>query len=239
MALSGFAAKRRTGAGVALLAAECGLYAAFILAGIAGREPFTPLAVRLQYASIALAPVVCALFAGPERDRRDFALLMAALCASVANESGALFFSYGVTPFVAAYGAVQILYLVRHGRGRPPRPIPSLIALALWAAAAAVAAGRGMYPDRTVILAVCAYGFLFTLGLAAVWGRPNPAAARWGLTLFAGCDFCLMLYYAMGRAFFPGMLVWVFFLPGQVLLALSAVRRPDGPDEPNRKRIFL
>jgi hypothetical protein len=117
---------------------------------------------------------------------------------------------------------------MRHGGGRPPGPFPSLIALALGAAAAAAAGGLKLYPDRTVIVAVCVYGFLFTLGLAAVWGRPNPPAARWGLTLFACCDLCLMLYYALGRAYFPGMLVWVFFLPGQALLALSVVRKPNG-----------
>ncbi len=59
----------------------------------------------------------------------------------------------------------------------------------------------------------------------------NVAIPSWPVNVVRGagcsdyfCDVCLALYYALGFAFLPGILVWAFFLPSQILLAVSPIR---------------
>ena len=48
-----------------------------------------------------------------------------------------------------------------------------------------------------------------------------------GLTLFAGCDICVGLFNVLPAAsplYFPASIgMWLFYLPSQVLIALSAL----------------
>lgn len=201
-----------------LLAMESILYIAFIILGFIARRPFTTLTIMLQYASMVLVPVIALVC--NDKHTGDFRLLIAALLLSLANETLMLFGS-SVIFFISVYALVQVLYIFRHGKGRLPRPVLFFIAVPFWAVLAVVALRWDLYPDKAVAAAVCLYGLLFTVGLVVVWKYENTALARWGMTFFACCDVCLMLYYGLDFALVPGILVWFFFLPAQVMLALS------------------
>ncbi len=208
------------------LGVELLLYAAFLTLDILGRSGPD---VWLKYAGVLLCLVFslwCALRGG---DRLVLpALVLTALADSlllVANRSYAL----GVLLFLGA----QSVYLVRlrlaSGRSWWPlrASVPLLVGLAMYGLdqAAPLNLLAGLYFSQLLINAILAG----TLAAA----RSKPAPAKWlvfalGLTLFVGCDLCVGAFNSPelvpdGLYSFARVGMWLFYLPSQVLIALSAL----------------
>lgn len=202
----------------AFLAAEALLYAAFLTEDVLGISAGNTL---LKYAAILLClgfSGLCALRGG---DRLVFpALLLTAL-------ADLLLLVLGRHPALGVFIflLVQTVYLIRLRltSGRvwlfPRVAIPLLI-------------GAVMYELGLVtplnLLAGLYFSQLVT-NTALAW---TLRGKKWrlfalGLTLFVGCDLCVELFNlpALAPALYPFARVgmWLFYLPSQVLIALSAL----------------
>ena len=205
------------------LVLEGAVYAAFLamdLAGLGG------LSIWPKYAGILLCLAFACLAAVRGGDRLiPFALACTALAdlfLLVLNRH------YGVG--VAIFLAVQTLYLIRLRRdGADSAPwlragLALILALAVY--------GLGLLSPLNLL--VCLYFSQLLSNTCLAWtvkGRSQRLFAL-GLTLFVGCDVCVGLFNLSGLVpdalyHFARVGMWLFYLPSQVLIALSAYPREE------------
>ena len=220
--------------------AEAVLYAAFMYIDIAGGD--SSVSENLKYASILL----CALFAvtGAVRIKSAVSVLVAAAFVFTASADFFLLKTSVYLPGVLCFCMVQSLYLaaVLYAGGNRDGILKHLI-LGLPAAAAAVLPGIMLGLGIEELLLLCAagfyaYSFIRNIVLAAMlWKRGNAVGLRAGLftvglIIFALCDINVLLYnlpdYIEIRSGvltfllrFAGDFMWMFYLPGQVMLSFS------------------
>ena len=201
----------------AFLAAEGCCYAAFAVLDLAGRGGLT---IPVKYGGILLCLAFAALCALRGGDRLVPAALALTACADwfllVRNDH----YAAGVALFLC----VQTVYLVRLRRNRAGSACRLRSGLAL-------GAGLGVYAldmaSPLNLLAALYYSQLLS-NTALAWslGRKQRRFAL-GLTLFVGCDTCVGLFNTLPAAspLYPAVsvAVWLFYLPSQVLIALSAL----------------
>ena len=217
---------KRKKCAVAFLAAEGALYAAFLALDLTGRGG---LSVPIKYAGILLclgfSLLACVNWGG---DR----LVPAALALTAGADWFLLVRNDHYALGVALFLGVQTVYYVRLRRAGADSAWPLRSALAL-------GAGLGIYALRMAspvnLLAALYFSQLVSNTLQA-W---RLKGRRWqtfalGLTLFAGCDVCVGLFNALPPDSSPYFAVsvgmWLFYLPSQVLIALSAL-----PEKENAK----
>ena len=129
----------------------------------------------------------------------------------------------GVTVFCFAH----VAYILRALDGKKPR----LYALLPFAGAGLAVAALALIWLDGIYVVTALYGTLFiaNICLSARHIQRNRVLVMAGLLLFAACDICVLLFnlplYTGApeglRMIFP--LIWVFYLPSQTLLAVSAV----------------
>ena len=210
-------------AALLFLVLEGAVYAAFLamdLAGLGG------LSIWPKYAGVLLCVVFacrCALRGG---DRLiPFALACTALAdlfLLVLNR----YYPLGVAIFLV----VQTLYLLRLRRDGADSALWLRAGLALILALAVY--GLGMLSPLNLL--VCLYFSQLLSNTCLAWtvkGRSQRLFAL-GLTLFVGCDVCVGLFNLSGLVpdalyHFARVGMWLFYLPSQVLIALSAYPRKE------------
>ncbi len=205
------------------LVLEGAVYAAFLamdLAGLGG------LSIWPKYAGILLCLAFACLAAVRGGDRLiPFALACTALAdlfLLVLNR----YYPLGVAIFLV----VQTLYLLRLRRdGSDSAPwlragLALILALAVY--------GLGLLSPLNLL--VCLYFSQLLSNTCLAWtvkGRSQRLFAL-GLTLFVGCDVCVGLFNLSGLVpdalyHFARVGMWLFYLPSQVLIALSAYPRKE------------
>lgn len=202
----------------AFLPVEGILYAFFLLLDVTGSSDAT---VPVKYAGILLCLAFALLCAFKGGDRLIPAALALTACADwfllVRNDCYVL----GVALFLC----VQTVYFFRLRRGGAPAAWPLRSGLALGLGLAAYAVGLATPLN---LLAMLYFSQLLS-NTALAWTRKGKGARRFalGLTLFVGCDACVGLFNALppGSALYPAASIgmWLFYLPSQVLIALSAL----------------
>ena len=203
------------------LTTESVLYAAFLFQDLTGLSAGNTL---IKYSSILLCLGFSALCAYRGGERLVFAALVLTSLADWFLLVLGRYPALGVFLFLG----VQMIYLIRlrHALGKGWRllrsPLPFLIGGVMCAVGQATPLNllAGLYFSQLVVNTFLA------------WQLPGR---RWrlfaiGLTLFAGCDLCVGIYHT--PTLFPAPLyafarvgMWLFYLPAQVLIALSA--RPE------------
>ena len=171
------------------------------------------LLARLKWRGDGLVPLALALTAGA-----DWFLL-------VRNDH----YAVGIALFLCVQ-AVYYIRLRRMGAG-PAYPLRAGLALA---------AGLGLYALHMASPVNLLAGLYFSQLLSntvLAWrgkGLPHRIFAA-GLTLFVGCDLCVGLFNALPAAspLYSAVSVgmWFFYLPSQVLIALSALWSKEAPYE--------
>lgn len=195
------------------LAAESALYVWFLLADLFGAD-----SKYVKYTAI----VLCFLFALYLALRGGDRLMAAALGLTVAADTFLLLLEdlYGLG--VALFLLVQILYLfrIRRDTGRQTR---LYLRLALLSVVLCLEYLLALLTPLHILAAV-----YFSAFIGNVIECPRGGLFFWGLLLFLCCDICVGISNA--PALFPvrwerfahiGM--WLFYLPGQVLLVLSGI----------------
>jgi len=204
---------------LAFAAAEAALYAAFLtldLTGWSGPD------VALKYTGILLCLIFSLFCAAKGGDRLvPPALLLTALAdllLLVVNS----FYALGVLIFLGAQSVylIRLRLAARRSWWLLRSVLPLLAALALYALdlASPLNLLAGLYFSQLLINAVLA------------WTLPGR---RWklfvvGLSLFIGCDLCVGAFNSPGLVppglyQFAAVGMWLFYLPSQVLIALSAL----------------
>lgn len=209
------------------LPAEAALYAAFLWLDLV--RPASRWDIPLKYLSILL----CFCFAAVRGRGRDGRLMKLALGFTLLADLFLLVLDRWYLAGVACFCAVQLLYLIRIA-GMRPRRLPLRLALrgALAAAALALAAALGAL-DPLTALSLVYFTQLAVNALESLTLGPGFRGFAVGLFLFLCCDLCVGLQNL--SAWFPaagGPLVdfarvgmWLFYLPSQVLIALSVERK--------------
>ncbi len=201
----------------AFLAAEAALYAAFLALDLTGGGP----TVAVKYGGILL----CVAFALGAAARGGDRLVPLALALTALADWFLLVRDDHYAVGVAVFLCVQTVYLLRLRRDGigTAWPLRAGIALAAW---------LGLWVLRMASPLNLLAGFYFSQLLSntlLAWrghGRRARCFAT-GLTLFVGCDVCVGLFNAglaspaLYRAVSLGM--WFFYLPSQVLIALTAL----------------
>ena len=205
---------------------ETALYAAFLAMDLTGAGPST---VPVKYAGILLC-VCVALYAALRGGDR---LALPALALTALADWFLLVRNDRYAVGVAVFLCVQTVYYLRlrrlgAGSGWPLR------------AALALLAGAGLYALNLAsplnLLAGLYFSQLLSNTLLAwsVKGKHLTLFAL-GLTLFVGCDVCVgltnsgLLPPEVLRFVSVGM--WLFYLPSQVLIALSALPKEDDRED--------
>ena len=194
----------------AFLALEGLLYAAFLTLDLLGRGGETN---GLKYGGILLClafTLLCALRGG---DR----LTAPALALTAAADWFLLVRNDHLMVGVALFLAVQTLYLLRLRRAGAPQALHLRGGLALLA-------GLALYLLNMAtplnLLAGLYFSQLLSNAILAWTTRERLFAA--GLTLFVGCDICVGLFNCRLLVPFTSVGMWLFYLPSQALIALSA-----------------
>ena len=210
----------------AFLGIEGVLYAAFLTLDLTGRgEAFVP----VKYGGVLLCllfALACALRGGDRLVPLALALTAGAdWFLLVRNDSYAL----GVALFLC----VQTVYYLRLRRDGASAAYPLRTGLAL-------AAGLALYALRLASPLNLLAGLYFSQLLSntvLAWtgrGRRRRIFAA-GLTLFVGCDICVGLFNVLPSVspLYPAVSVgmWFFYLPSQVLIALSALPEKEASHE--------
>lgn len=202
------------------LLAEGLIYAAFLTLDLCTRQGD---ALPVKYAGILL----CLLFALLRGSRR----IAAALAFTAAADWFLLIRGDHLIFGVALFLCVQTLYALHLCRnGCAP-------ALRLRAAAALAAAFLVILSGLVTPLNLLALIYFSQLAVnaALAWRQRRLRLFALGLTLFIGCDLCVGLYNVLptDSALFPFASVgmWLFYLPSQVLIALSPLSERSVPRE--------
>lgn len=198
----------------AFLSAEGVIYALFLALDLTGRGGQS---VPLKYAGILL----CLAFSLLGADR----LVPLALALTAGADWFLLVRNDRYLLGIALFLAVQTVYLLRLRRAGADCAWPLRSALAL-------ALGAGVYAlhmASAVNLAAALYFSQLMSNTLLAWtlkGAPRRAFAL-GLTLFVGCDVCVGLFNVLPPGSPPYLAasvgMWLFYLPSQVLIALSAL----------------
>ena len=212
--------KLRTRETVGFLLLEALLYAGFLrfdFLGIDGDSLFS--ATALKYLAICL----CFLTSLHWTWQGGSALQTAALAFTVAADTFLLLLDRWYIVGVGCFCVVQVLYFCRILRRNGGRSLWWLRALLL-----AAALGLLWYLDSFTVLNVLAAVY-FTLFLGNVIQSLNLRGAGLfiaGLLLYLLCDVCVGIvnapqFFAASLRELAALGMWLFYLPGQVLLTLS------------------
>ena len=205
------------------LVLEGALYAAFLamdLAGLGG------LSIWPKYAGILLCLAFACLAAVRGGDR----LIPCALACTALADLFLLVLNRYYPLGVAIFLVVQTLYLLRLRRYGADSALWLRAGLALILALAVY--GLGLLSPLNLL--VCLYFSQLLSNTCLAWtvkGRSQRLFAL-GLTLFVGCDVCVGLFNLSGLVpdalyHFARVGMWLFYLPSQVLIALSAYPRKE------------
>lgn len=202
---------------IGFLAAEGGLYLAFLTLDLLGRTGDT---IGLKYTGILL----CLAFS-----------FFCILCGGDCLVALALLFTAGADWFLLVCGKhlllgitlfliVQALYFLRlHRAGGSHRQFRLRLTLTA-GLPLAPALIQGMNTPLNT-LAMLYFSQLLSNAVLA-WTIPSMRTFALGLTLFVGCDFCVGLFNVADLPptlfFAVSVGMWFFYLPAQTLIALSA-----------------
>lgn len=202
----------------AFLELEAALYAVFLTMDLTGGS-----GDPVKYASIAVCLVFSVLFACRGGSR----LMPAAMALTLGADTFLLLLNDHYGAGVALFCGVQALYLVRICRrngGRTLWPLRLVLVLGAWAGLWAL----GLLSPLNVLAAVYFTNFLLNACQAVPLRSPLFSVGLW---LFLLCDVCVGIRNQ--PELFPGWLaafaqvgMWLFYLPGQVLLVLSGRKEP-------------
>ena len=202
----------------AFLGLEAALYAVFLTLDLTGGS-----GDPVKYASIAVCLVFSVLFACRGGSR----LMPAAMALTLGADTFLLLLNDHYGAGVALFCGVQALYLVRICRrngGRTLWPLRLVLVLGAWAGLWAL----GLLSPLNLLAAVYFTNFLLNACQAVPLHSPLFSVGLW---LFLLCDVCVGIRNQ--PELFPGWLaafaqvgMWLFYLPGQVLLVLSGRKEP-------------
>ena len=202
------------------------IYLVFLALDLTGRGGTS---VPVKYGGVLL----CVLFALVCASRGGDRLVPPALALTAGADWFLLVRNDNYPVGVALFLCVQTVYYLRLRLNGTPAAYPLRAGLAL-------AAGLGLYGLGLASPLNLLAGLYFSQLLSNTVLAWTQKGGRWrifatGLTLFVGCDVCVGLFNALPAAspLYPAVSLgmWLFYLPSQVLIALSALPEKESAYE--------
>ena len=187
----------------------------------------------LKYSAIISCLVICLIAFSRSRERTPL-IQSIVFCVTLGADLFLLFTPYFVTGVFIFLGA-HLCALIRY---KPRWALPAGVSAAAVFALVMYFAPRVLHlnAELTLFAAVClAYAVLIVSVTVSTFHAPQPRVntlfSRVGMCLFLACDVNVALFNAM-PAGHPAhtasiVLMWLFYLPAQTLLALSACKWQD------------
>ena len=203
------------------LIAEAMLYAAFLALDLTGAAP--AVSTGLKFASIVLV----ALAGLTTIKTADGKIVAAALALTAAADVFLLVLDTNYIAGVALFISVQALYTIRLCALSGTNRTLHLTARVMLAGFAAALLGARFGRIEMLAAAYIVWFFMnlaHSIALAAQLRTERTSRFAIGLGLFFLCDVCVGLHNLPQNALsgFAAVAMWAFYLPGQVLIALSA-----------------
>lgn len=202
---------------VGFLTLETVLYLSFMILDLMGNSDHT---IVLKYSGILLCLAFSIWSAVKGGDR----LLPPALLLTAVADSFLLVLNRNYALGVLIFLGAQITYLLLLWRGTGKTLWP--IRLLLPAATITIIAALNLLTPLNILVGL--YFSQLVVNALAAWLMPGK---KWrcfaiGLTLFVGCDLCVGIFnmrgvFPEGLYQFARVGMWLFYLPSQVLIALS------------------
>lgn len=205
--------------------------------------------IYLKYVSVLLCFIMVLLIGNSGRDKKDTKLLQLAFCFTVIADFFMVILDYN-TIGVFLFCFVQATYIVRHSRGAKKKCRLGTIIICIILIASVVKlvisnlniinVSQDGISEKLIIIG-SVYLFLLCCSLSTAWktinGQFYPKYSSFfiaiGMTMFFLCDINVGISVITNDIIVNGaqlgrvsrFLVWVFYLPSQVLLALSGYLR--------------
>lgn len=214
---------------IPLLSVEAGLWLAFLWCDITGFS--IPLSSGLKYAGLLLCLLLAALLRPWWASRRDGIITLCALGLTAVADIFLLFtglFGAGVAVFCCAH----LAWLLRYRR---KAYTPAAVCAVVAAGASLVLYLLGLHNESLLLLCALYAALILSVtvfAFRASLGRPARILVRVGMVLFLLCDVNVVLFntLAPGPLFqAAAVLMWFFYLPAQLLLALSCIGPSPSP----------
>lgn len=213
----------------ALLMLEAALYITFLAFDLFFAK-WRLVSSILKYAGILLCPAIAVLLRRNAWDRQDSICLLCALVFTCAADLFLLLINKPVSG-ILLFCTAHLFYIRRYSAAW----FNPAVYLTLFAIAVCLAANSFMegFPLRNALAGI--YGMLllsvFILGSASSLPRINRRLVVTGMALFLLCDIHVALFNLLGARHpyypFASFLMWFFYLPAQVLLAVSGYAYAD------------
>ena len=194
-----------------------------------------------KFAVTAITTLIAFFVGGNGLDSKDKKFLQAAFAFILCADFCMKIMTDGTIPGICLFMVVQSLFIFRHTRrSKSDNRFPRILFIPLGAVLLAVSLFLlGIFNSPT-LPTVAAYGaFIFcsllvacTVATKGYFPAKNAKLIKWGMILFFCCDICVGVSGATGAdhsmqeaiATIAHNLVWVFYTPALVLLALSGYR---------------
>lgn len=183
----------------------------------------------LKYASVLLCFVNALLTGNESFEKKDTALLQAAMFVTVIADSFLLFTNYYLLG-VCLFCIVQLIYIIRHSRYSKFHTNIFTLSGAVFMSVAVIEVMRSGFVEKAIVIAGCLYAFLtlfsvYTAFRAAQqkrYPKKTIALINVGLWLLLLCDINVALFNTIAPNHITGLIIWFFYLPSQLLLSMSA-----------------
>lgn len=185
----------------------------------------------IKYISILLCFLITLLLEGNEINKLDMRLLQLGMLLTTIADLFLVILDYH-NPGVITFSIVQIIYIFRYTQGKFMNIVKPLIKIFIIITSIYILINRYIFTvDLTILLglfySIC---ILISLSKSIEAGRKgkypnlNKNMIIWGMILFVLCDINVALTRIEIFKEITSSLIWVFYLPSQVLLSLSGYK---------------
>ncbi len=204
-------------------------YFSFLFLDLYGSVRMSMYSNILKYVSVLFC-LANALLTGKDAfEKKDAALLKAAMLLTIAADLFLLFTGYYFLG-ISIFCLVQIIYISRHSRYSKAHTKIYSAAGAAFMAVSFISVVLSGINQQTIVIAGCLYAFLTVCSLHTAYGavksnlypKKTVVQINAGLWLLLLCDISILLKIAIPSIPLLGFLAWLFYLPSQVLLSFSA-----------------
>lgn len=208
----------------------CIFYVAFLVYDIITLEPFSQVSRILKFAALLLLSGNIGVVIYNPINKFDAVLLTTAFILTILADGFMTLSYYPILGFIL-FIIIQVVYIIRHTGLKVPSK--RVVLIAVIPVLITICGVFILYINvLSLRILTSLYAGVLTASLIAAWyaiiNRTLPIyngrLAAIGMSLFFLCDLSLGVYTAVQLPII-GILVWLFYLPGQYLLTLSGVDR--------------
>lgn len=185
----------------------------------------------IKYISILLCFLITLLLEGNEINKLDMRLLQLGMLLTTIADLFLVILDYH-NPGVITFSIVQIIYIFRYTQGKLMNIVKPLIKIFIIITSIYILINRYIFTVDLIILLGLFYSICILISLsksieAGIKGKYpnlNKNMIIWGMILFVLCDINVALTRIEIFKEITSSLIWVFYLPSQVLLSLSGYK---------------